>query len=72
MLSPAERESDSRSGPADAWNAIPHSGGRNSGMGFPIGVVRMVECNSRSGGGDSGTRLPIPATGVAERDSGSR
>ena len=38
-------------------------------MGFPIGAVRMVECNSRSSGGDSGTRFRFPVIALAERDS---
>ena len=72
VSTPALRESDSRSGPADAWNAIPYSSNSESGMGFPIGAVRRAECNSRSGGGDSGTRFGLPAITVAECDSGSR
>jgi len=61
VSTPALRESDSRSGPADAWNAIPYSSNSESGMGFPIGAVRRAEWDSQSG--RSGRRNGIPNRG---------
>ena len=64
VSTPALRESDSRLGPADAWNAIPYSSNSESGMGFPIGAVRRAEWDSQSG--RSGRRNGIPNRGGQE------